>query len=119
MCDYASRFLFSTINAQLTGIVHGPKTPSSFIVQSLRILKTFRSNILKMLRIGSLKNQSKCILQKIKTYLTPVQSGYVTFEDWKKLSKSQLKDTPADSLIWNTPEVCVHGTESLLWLQRV
>jgi hypothetical protein len=58
-----------------------------------------------MLRLRSLKTHCTLIFKNVNACLTQLQSNYVTYDEWKKLSKAQLKDTPVESLIWNTPEV--------------
>lgn len=59
-----------------------------------------------MLRVNTSINRSlKTILQSKNSLYPILISGYSTsYEEWKKLAKSQLKDKPAESLISKTAE---------------
>ncbi len=65
---------------------------------------------IRMLRLSTLKNQTTKLLSAVKTRATAQpqlisQANYITYDEWKKLAKTQLKETPAESLVWKTPEV--------------
>jgi|LakMenEpi03Aug12_release.lakeMendotaPanAssembly.Ray.scaffolds.fasta_scaffold2690221_1 hypothetical protein len=61
-----------------------------------------------MLRVNTSINRSlKTILQSKNSLYPILKSDYSTsYEEWKKIAKSQLKDKPAESLISKTAEVC-------------
>ena len=60
-----------------------------------------------MLRVNtSFKRSFKTIFQSKNSFYPILTSDYSTsYEEWKKIAKSQLKDKPAESLISKTAEV--------------